>query len=120
MPDQKAELAGKFWDLANYVAGFAAAQMITFLLAMATQEALVVRVRHNRWVVVSIMIVFNLIVYVGGVWACFRAECQLRAVADPTLHHVRRAWFYRILWIGAFTLLGIGSVFLVQPVQPGR
>lgn len=108
MQEQDADVAGKFWDLANYLAGFAAAQIITFLLAIAPQQDVQKWIVRKWGVVIGIMVGFNLVIYVAGVWSCFCAERKLR---PRTLHgHLRLAAIYRTVWILAFTALGVGAV----------
>lgn len=111
MPERNLHLADKFWDMGNYIAGFAAVQMAAFLLAVGSQEHLLRLVRHNWRAVASIMVILNVIAYVGGVWTCFLVERRLR---DGRSCPVWLAAVLRTALVGVFTAVGALCVYLAH------
>src|SRR6266849_1567873 len=103
MTQEDVDFAGKFWDIGNYVAGFAALQMVALLLAVAGQCDFRILIRGNWRTALTLMIVFNLVVYIGGVWRCSRVESHLRG---GLTYATRRARTYRMVWIAVFTVVG--------------
>ena len=71
--------AEKFWQLGNIVTGFSLVQMITFLTALGTSEALQKNVKMD-WAIVAGVIIGSGILYALAVVYCWRQETKL--VAD--------------------------------------
>lgn len=113
MPNVEDDLAKKFWDLGNYVTGFASAHMLVFLFAINTQHRFL-ELAKSKWELISTLIfLFNIVVYVGSVVYCYRAEQALRSAANhPEIVHSysKEAALYRTLWIVALTVLAIVSI----------
>ena len=114
MVSPEAELAGRFWDLANNVAAFASLQMVAFLLAFMTFSAERRRaLREERWRVLGFIIVVNL-VFVGAIWTCYSIERSLRiAEGQHVIVLLKSGWAaaLRTAWIAAFALLGCLAVW---------
>jgi hypothetical protein len=111
MPQQNQHLVDKFWDMGNYIAAFAAVQMAAFLLAVGSQQHFLELIRSNWRAVVSIMVILNVVAYVGGVWSCFLVERRLRAGGTCP------AWLavaFRTGWVVVFTAVGALSVYLAH------
>ena len=70
------ELGGRYWDLQNYITGFAIAQMAAFLVSVATSPGMRDGVRDFREAV-AIAIVASGVLYLVGVWFAFVAERRL-------------------------------------------
>lgn len=86
------DLANRFWDLANYITGFAVLQGITFSIAVPT-SALRSAVVHDRLLPV-ILTLASAAVYIVAVQLCFRSERSLRRAAqqsEQTILHSRGA-----------------------------
>lgn len=105
MSTPEADLANRFWDLANSVAGFSSLQMVAFLLAyLGLSGTRRRRLRDMRFRIIIIVVLFNVVVFGGAVWSCYGIEKSLR----PAVQHSLVLWaaILRTAWIGAFTLLG--------------
>jgi len=111
MPQRADDLASKFWDMGNYIAGFTAVHMVAFLLAIGGQRDFQSVIRERRGTVVGVTVLFNVIVYLGGVWACFYAESYVRGGAT---YPMWLAIACRTAWILVFTALGASCMYLVR------
>ncbi len=74
--DTNVELAKRYWELQNYITGFAIAQMLAVLLAGASSKEFRGRVGRARNRVVIAMVVSG-IVYAGLVIGAFAAETTI-------------------------------------------
>lgn len=110
MPSPEAELAGKFWDLANLVAGFSAVQMVAALFAvMHSRLEFIDRLRKVRkWLVLG-TVLFNILIYIGDVWVCYALEKELRMEDGQLGIVLDQSWWAAVLrtvWITVFTAMG--------------
>jgi len=108
------ELIGKMWDLANYVTGFAIAQIIAFLLALGTSQEFQRRVK-KWWKFILVLIVVANFVYIYAVWKCYEVEECLRLATNHSKQVISMShWmlFNRIFCIVAFNLFG--CVLVIQ------
>ena len=111
-----ADLASRYWDLANYLAGFAAVQMAAFLVAAFANDRMRRLVRRD-WVLVVGLLIAVTIVYAGGIWACYWQEAELRQAARHSSIVLSKAFWaawYRTGWVALFTALGILWVVRVR------
>ncbi len=113
MPDQIYSFAERFWDIGNYVVGFAVAQMLTFLYALGQHE---IRGKIRRvWKVIIILIILSSVVYARAVWRCYDLEAELlRSIQAPKVIQdaSRDAFVGRITIIGFTGIVGM-LLFLV-------
>lgn len=94
----EAELARKYWELANAIVAFSVLQMLAFLYALAGKEFRQQVEQHYRWVQAALLV--GSLVYhrrrrllpdgIGSAWYFDRCDCE----ANPYVHPLRQNWYH--------------------------
>jgi len=111
-----ADLAKRFWDLQNYVTGFAITQMLVVLITAGTSDGFRIRLHQQwRWVV-SAMLVFGCL-YTAAVIFAHRAEMAVEPL-DPRLQRIL-CWTVsvRVALLLLVNFVGALIVFLTRNAQ---
>jgi len=111
------EFARQYWDLANYIVGFASVQKVAFLLALASQKEFASKVR-NSWGTVFVLEIVFAALYCLGVFGCSRIEDELLTAAEIPEHPIRtrarQTRTARIIWLIFLLLLSSGAVLYIR------
>ena len=121
-------MAEKYWEMANLVTGFAAAQMIVTVLALGSQPSFALSVIEFKGIPTIILMVFFGFLYAWAVCQCYGLEVRIRgAISVETINDSnkrcsietdgkyqqeiletsRLAMNGRLISIAIFTLLGV-------------
>lgn len=104
------ELAKRYWELQNYITGFAMVQMASALFAVGTSADMRAGVGHRRCLVVLATLTAGAL-YSAAIWAAARAEAQLSpARVGPVRRILCWTLYLRIAAVLGITILG-GIVF---------
>jgi hypothetical protein len=119
MDDKAKDLAEKFWDLGNYVTGFAALQMVGLVFALkdADAELRIARVWH--FLVPACFVVG--LAMADSVWSLWRSEKRLRVAAkesEVVVREARRAATGRIMAILAMYSAGCAVMVVASTLSP--
>jgi hypothetical protein len=104
-------LADKFWDLGNYVVGFAAAQAVAFSISIGTSGHLRNRIRPGWKLILGVTAVAT-VFYVTGIAVCAALEARLRAGNDDVTFAVWAAAVLRGVAVVAVNALVASAVLL--------
>jgi hypothetical protein len=105
------DVAGRFWDLANYITGFAVLQGVTFVIAVPA-STLRGQLVHSKWLALTITLV-SAGCYVWGVLSCGASERELRGGQGSVVDHARKASLLRSGAIGLVTLLVMLTIWVL-------
>jgi hypothetical protein len=113
----QADLAQKYWDVANAIVAFSVLQMLAFLYSLGKDDF--------RKQVASVLglvktaIVISSLLYIAGIFACYWAESTLRGAIDPSVSSILLCTMWiRIAIILIYTAAGIAVLSLGR--APGK
>jgi cellobiose-specific phosphotransferase system component IIC len=114
----QADLAQKYWDVANAIVAFSVLQMVAFLYSLANTSFTVQIVKAFGAVIGAI--VFSAILYMAGVVACYRAEMTLRDVIGSDVKRIlKHTMWARLGIIGLYSVCGIAVLLIANCHRPG-
>lgn len=94
-------MAEKLWDLANYVTGFAIAQVIATTFAIANRQILALNGARAHWIALAITLVFTGFYITAIIW-CGRKGRPLSPGVHSLWHSVDIG---RVAAVSVFTLV---------------
>jgi hypothetical protein len=113
-PDEAltADLAKRYWDVANAIVGFSVVQMLAFLYPLAHKEFRTHVVRAYWGVIAGVVVSWGM--YTSAVLSCHSAEIRLLGAGIPpdAFELFRYTMYARVAIITIYSLLGI-TVLLV-------
>jgi hypothetical protein len=98
------DLAKQLWDLANLITAFTVAQSVVVIYFAIEKFSAAGAWKNLVWVAI-LFIISGAGLYSYAVWACYRSERQLRALADQSslvLEVTQRIARYRVITIMLF------------------
>ncbi len=116
------DLANRCWDLGDYITAFAVGQTILVSMSLGTSKDFRTGVFPMRKGI-TVVVVVGLVLYLVGIWICYRREILLRSLAaqGQEYYEVARSGLTAvILRAGALTLshaVTVGAL-LVQKQNP--
>ena len=110
-------LANRFWDIANYIVGFAVLQGVLFTIALPTSDLRAEVLGKKLWPL--LLTAVSAVVYVIFVELCFWSERDLRQTAKQDMRtlivHSRRIKWMRVAAIILVNGLVALSILLLEP-----